>query len=321
MTDVPWATKHWRVVAGCTKKSRGCAHCFAARLAATRLKRHPAYEGLAEIRRNAGGMGKNQLRWSGEVRCFPDQLTEPLRRRKPLTYFVGEMGDIVHSKVPFDFLAQVFAVMAVCAMHDYFKGHQFLLLTKRPERLAEFYGWPERKAEMAKAAGALMQDGDAWHDSVYYHLPWPLANVWPGISAEGQSELDERAPTLLRIPVHEQAGHWLSLEPQLEHVEVNFAKGHCPTHDGPGFFCHGGCPDDRNFRAVIQGCESGPNRRPFDIEWAISMHQQCQEAGVDYYLKQMPSRCNASGRAVSGGKIDKEPQLYGRTWRKLPWAK
>lgn len=313
MTDVPWATKAWHVVRGCTPKSCGCVNCFAARYAATRGTgpKTPQYHGLATYKDGVA-------RWNGIVRYDPDELMKPFRRRVPTHYFVGMMGDLCHEQVSFDVLAEIFAVMAICAMHERPKRHTFLLLTKRPERLEEFYAWPERQARMASAAGHLMQDGDGWLDALRYHLPWPLPNVWPGVSAEGQAELDERGGHLLNLPVHHQAGRWLSIEPQLEAIEVCNGRANrwsMPTQadarSGRGIEWTDPGEVFIPFDGIIQGCESGSGRRPFDIEWAISMHRQCQDAGVAYYLKQVPG---------PGGKIDKGPQLYGRTWRELPWA-
>lgn len=38
---------------------------------------------------------------------------------------------------------------------------------------------------------------------------------------------------------------------------------------------------------VIAGCESGPSRRPAKVEWFRSLKDQCQVAGVSYFLKQI----------------------------------
>jgi len=38
---------------------------------------------------------------------------------------------------------------------------------------------------------------------------------------------------------------------------------------------------------VIQGGESGHGRRPFNLDWARSMRDQCAEAGVPYFFKQI----------------------------------
>lgn len=58
---------------------------------------------------------------------------------------------------------------------------------------------------------------------------------------------------------------------------------------------------------VIQGGESGPNHRPFDLDWARSLRDQCQDAGVPFFLKQ-----------TSGNPPKKMPMLDGKVWAERP---
>lgn len=66
--------------------------------------------------------------------------------------------------------------------------------------------------------------------------------------------------------------------------------------------------EDGRFDWVIAGCESGQKRRPMDIEWARSVRDQCVEAGVPYFVKQMEV----------DGKIQHMPELDGRVWDEYP---
>ena len=59
---------------------------------------------------------------------------------------------------------------------------------------------------------------------------------------------------------------------------------------------------------VIVGAESGPKRRPTDINHIRSLRDQCVAAGIPFLLKQMDV----------GGKIVKLPTLDGRAWDELP---
>jgi protein gp37 len=38
---------------------------------------------------------------------------------------------------------------------------------------------------------------------------------------------------------------------------------------------------------VIQGGESGHHRRPFDLDWAYQMKEDCREYGIPYFFKQI----------------------------------
>ena len=59
---------------------------------------------------------------------------------------------------------------------------------------------------------------------------------------------------------------------------------------------------------VIQGCESGPSRRDFQIDWAWSMRDQCARHNVPYFLKQIQI----------DGKVITEPMLDGVQHLALP---
>jgi protein gp37 len=139
----------WNPLAGCSPVSPGCANCYACRLLATRLKHLPDFAGLAErtIFAPAQPATKHnpargplphkpaRYRWTGHVRLLPHKLEQPLRWRKPRRIFVCDKGDLFHPKVPSKYIAAVFGVMAACPQHT------FILLTKRPERMVEWFRW------------------------------------------------------------------------------------------------------------------------------------------------------------------------------------
>jgi protein gp37 len=340
-----------QAVRGCTPvgKDRGCRECYARRLAAGRLRNVEAYKGLATERG-----------WTGKVRLCLDELDKPLRRRKPSTWFVADMGDICHPKVSDGFLLHLFDMMRKARLQ------RFLLLTKRPERLADWLAkWADattgepggfqdargpkavRKAhpsprgqmfaEYLELMGGDPPPGCAyptfdWLEGMRrWPATWYLPNVWIGTSAEGRPELEERVPQLLRLPIA-CAGFWLSAEPQFEDlgdvmeylapaVDWEHFPGPCRHGRAPWTRCTEGCDHSRpGLSFVVQGCESGPEakRRPFDPAWARSLHEQCQLAdskpgnSVTYFYKQAPAL---------GGGVDKMPELYGRTWRDVPWAR
>ena len=91
----------------------------------------------------------------------PDLLDLPLRWRKPRLVFVNSMSDLFHEDVPDAFIEQVFITMARRV-----EGHR-----KR--------GWE----------GPLPFD----------HPPYPLPNVWLGVSVENQRQT-WRIDELLRCP-------------------------------------------------------------------------------------------------------------------------
>lgn len=96
--------------------------------------------------------------------------------------------------------------------------------------------------------------------------PWP-ANVWLGTTAEDQRRADERIPHLL---THASAVRFVSHEPALSYVD--FRK----------FI-------DLGIDWVITGGESGPKARPYSIDWAARVIEQCREHGAAPFVKQLGS--------------------------------
>jgi len=156
MSKIEWTEQTWNPVVGCTKVSEGCRNCYAMtmaqRLAAMAdadaekgkppAPRKQVYTRVVQYRE-----GHPLPQWNNKVVCVEEALDVPLKRKKPTTYFVNSMSDLFHEAVPFDFIDKVFAVMALCPQHT------MQCLTKRPERMAEYFGSKPR----ARVA-ALMYD-------------------------------------------------------------------------------------------------------------------------------------------------------------------
>ena len=70
------------------------------------------------------------------LRLHPEALEVPLGWKKPKVVFVNSMSDLLHRDVPIEFVRRVFTVMR------YAPQHQFQILTKRTDRLAQLD--PER---------------------------------------------------------------------------------------------------------------------------------------------------------------------------------
>jgi protein gp37 len=125
-SSIEWTQATWNPVTGCTRVSRGCDHCYAARLS-YRLEAmgHNAYQGLTVLN------NRGDRHFNGEVKCHPDRLEMPYRWRASKLVFVNSMSDLFHRSVPTSFIKDVFAVMNEC------EQHRFQVLTKRPERAAK----------------------------------------------------------------------------------------------------------------------------------------------------------------------------------------
>lgn len=157
-SGIQWTDASWNPTRGCTRVSAGCMNCYAERQA--HRMNHPggAYEGLTKI---VGG----QPRWNGKVRLLPEMLELPLRWKRPRRVFVDSMSDLFHPDVPDDFIDRVFAVMA-CAPQ-----HTFQILTKRPERMAEYL--LNAALQMRVAIAAAREDPHGPRFDTIVDGPWP----------------------------------------------------------------------------------------------------------------------------------------------------
>ncbi len=308
-TSIEWADAVWNPVVGCTPVSAGCLNCYAATMA-RRLEgmgkedyqpRHTS--SAASFREVAdGGVKTHRIAevrggravFTGDVRLLEHRLAEPLRWRKPRRIFVCSMADLFHEAVPFDFVDRVFAVAALCPQH------QFLMLTKRPERMAEYFNENDGRTTPVRVRESAM-DYRRRHDlSLCWTLEsWPLPNVWLGTSVEDQAAADSRIPHLLRCPA---AVRFLSVEPMLGPVDLS--RWFVPTAgrdvDIDGDAWRGGNQWDR-IDWVIVGGESGAKARACDVAHVESVLDQCAAAGVACFVKQLGSLCgytNPGGNTV-----------------------
>src|SRR5436305_956176 len=128
--------------------------------------------------------------WTGKINLVEPALSLPMKWRKPKKIFVNSMSDLFHEGVPFEYVDLVFSVMLFC------NHHTFQVLTKRPERMAEYLKTRQQRRDSLFAPPdkdvALAQ----WVDRIA-KSPWPLPNVWLGTSVENQKCADERIPHLL----------------------------------------------------------------------------------------------------------------------------
>ena len=138
-SKIEWTDATWNPITGCSAVSAGCTNCYAAKLAGTRLRDHKS---RADLTRESGGRHV----WTGEVRFNEEWLRQPLRWTKPRRIFVNAHSDTFHENVPFGWVDKIFAVMALCPQHT------FQVLTKRPERMAEYLSQGERfyRADIGK---------------------------------------------------------------------------------------------------------------------------------------------------------------------------
>jgi protein gp37 len=121
------------------------------------------------------------------------------------------------------------------------------------------------------------------------------SNVWLGVTVEDRRHGLPRIEHLRHVPARVR---FLSVEPLLEDL-------------GP-------LELDR-IGWVLVGGESGPDARPMRPEWALSVRDQCEAAGVAFTFKQWGAwgpdgvrrDKKANGRSLAGRRWDERPEVAG----------
>ena len=270
-TAIEWTDATWNPVTGCSKVSEGCRNCYAAALA-PRLAAmgQNAYTDLPWTKKNA----------AENVKLHHDRLEGPLRWRKPRRIFVNSMSDLFHELVPFEFVDRVFAVMALA------EKHTFQILTKRPERMAEYFSWLETRTLSIEAAIAEIRTSVPATKVGNIQPPsLPLPNVWFGTSVEDQ-RVHGRVDQLRRVP---SVVRFLSCEPLIGPLDLDLNGIHW----------------------VIVGGESGHGHRPIQVRWVRDIRAQAEAAEVAFFFKQWGGATpKAGGRDLDGRTYDETPRAW-----------
>ena len=208
-TKIEWTDKTWNPITGCTKCSEGCENCYAEVMA-----------------RRLQAMKQKKYVNGFTLSLHHDVLSEPLLWKNSHTIFVCSMSDLFHKDVPFEFIDKVMDIIEKTPQHRY------QLLTKRSERMNEYFSSHE--------------------------IP---KNAWLGVTVENRVS-KERIDVLKKLaaPIR-----FLSCEPLLEDL---------------------GSLNLDNIDWVIVGGESGANARPMQIDWVLSIKEQCEKQGTAFFFKQ-----------------------------------
>lgn len=118
------------------------------------------------------------------------------------------------------------------------------------------------------------------------HFAAKEPHVWWGVSVENKKH---GLPRIGHLRQSSAMQRFLSIEPLLEDLGTIELDG---------------------IKWVIVGGESGTRARPMDVAWARSIQQQCGEARIAFFLKQLGGK-----RGKRGGD---EAVLDGRQWREFP---
>ncbi|HKR17315.1 phage Gp37/Gp68 family protein [Rhizorhapis sp.] len=112
---IEWTDATWNPITGCTKITRGCDNCYAARFSERfrGVPGHPFENGF-------------------DLTLRPERIAQPMSWRRPRMIFVNSMSDLFHKEVPRSFIDQVFDTMEEA------DWHVFQVLTKRSSLMRNY---------------------------------------------------------------------------------------------------------------------------------------------------------------------------------------
>ena len=279
MTTIAWTDETINPIVGCSRISAGCEKCYAETAAKTaRLQQFPQYQKVAK--------------WNGTVEFVESQLIKPYEWKKSKKIFICSMADIFHENVPFKWVEEIFYMIENCPQHT------FQILTKRPERMIEFFDW------------YIARNSD---HSV--ELQWTMPdNIWLGVSCENQAMADKRIPLLMQIPAKVR---FLSCEPLLEPINLSkflpiewseIAEDWIESWPGIGSYS----TDYPNW--IIVGLESGSNARRCDLQAVHSIINQCQTAKVKVFCKQLGTVWAKESGTYKQDRKGASPELWDKSF-------
>lgn len=279
-SHIQWTEATWNPWYGCLKVSCGCKFCY-------------MYREMKQYGRNPAIVQRSKTKFD-----------EPLKWQKklavghpaPRLVFTCSWSDFFIKQAD-AWRAEAWDIIRRCP------DIIFLILTKRPERIAECL--PPH-----------------W-------LPGGWDNVALGVSCEDQETADRRIPQLLRVQAH---WHFVSLEPMLGPItltELPYASCHEPVGDEEAVSLRSALEpsfvESQEYARldwVIAGGESGgeearPIRSP---QWFRHLRDQCQHASVPFFLKQWGEYAPVEGENVMRrvGREKAGALLDGVAWQQMP---
>lgn len=232
-SKIEWTNHTANLWWGCSKVHAGCDNCYAETL--TKRLGGDLW-GNDKPRRATKSVWGDFMRWqalaadAGEIhRVFVGSMMDIFEKPMPLIDSKGNMMPINTGGLRSRFF---YEIVPSCP------NLMFLLLTKRPSNINRLI-------------------------PPHWHIQ-PPKNVMFGTSPVDQSTFNTLVPQLQRV----NGRRFLSIEPQLDHIELKFS-------------------DTIGIDWIIQGGESGHKRRHFNTDWARSVRDFCQRSGIPYFFKQV----------------------------------
>lgn len=248
-SKIEWCHHTANLWHGCVKVNAGCDHCYAETLS-------------KRWNRDIWGADRPRLKINSAWGDLDKQQKLAASLNEMQRVFVGSMMDIFEKDMPMidskgntvEFGTDYFRTLLFEAIEDgRYPNLIFLFLTKRPGNINKYI--PE-----------------IWKTK-------PPKNVMFGTSVSNQEIANKAVPRLLGV----RGKRFLSIEPMLGPVDL-YQEYTCyePDYDAPAQWTLISGID-----WVICGGESGHHKRPMNLVWARKLRDDCFEASVPFFMKQI----------------------------------
>lgn len=283
-SKIEWTHHTFNPWIGCQKVGPGCDNCYAEawdrRFA---LSGHAMRWGAhAKRTRTSAANWRQPIRWNRKAQIkieaweqfkatnpgLTDEQLIAAGFHKPTRprVFCASLADVFDNAVPVEWRMDLFKLIADTPYLDW------LILTKRIGNVMK------------------MCSGDG------LMLDMIAQRVWLGITVCNQEEADRDIPKLLQVPARVR---FLSMEPLLGPVDLtpaflpcpNAAEGISMDPETGAYECCSKCDytgigDEIGIDWVIVGGERGQKARPMQLEWVLSLRDQCATNSVPFLFKQ-----------------------------------
>ena len=211
---------------------------------------------------------------AGCANCYAERMARRLQAMGNPRYVNGFAVTIHYDLLDLPLLWRKPKTVFVNSMSDLFHENVPLEFIEAVFRTIERAHWHLFQV-LTKRANRLAEVGP--------ELRWP-PNLWMGVTVERQ-EYAWRVASLKSVPA---AMRFLSCEPLLGPLELDF----------------------EGIDWVIAGGESGPGARPMELSWVRMLRDQCREAGVPFFFKQLGGVTDRRGKAKA--------LIDGQRWTQTP---
>lgn len=255
-TEINWTELTWNPASGCKQISSGCRFCYA--------------KWIAESKR-----GTTAFPVGFDLMLRPWKLKEPAKVRRPSLIFTNSMTDMFLDDIPDSYRDDILTAMAAAPRHRY------QVLTKRPEKAAEYFS--TRKVP---------------------------DYMWLGVTVEHQKTV-HRIHTLQRIDAKVK---FISAEPLVGPIVADLSGIDWLIAGGESGF-HLMDPDVCHERALVRRGmkpETVWVARDDRMDWIRSLRDQCGRDGVSFWFKQWGgTKGHLAGRELDGRTWEEMPTVPG----------